>query len=258
MGKPSNAPSQPYDPSYTGLVDYSASTGNLLFRGNLPLLDPSGPPYYYAYDEMNTRMQALTSSILPDFDLTNYTLLDICLLDNQGDLEDLQLVIGNFPGATLPTTQWPPYQYVTPWMPWVTLGSGTVTVSSTGSYPGNVMWWPFEPGDAEQEGSAGFNFSGLVAFANTVVNATPALEAQSVVTYVHCDSGVNRTGAFTVSYLLQYGSSQYSNITTLKDAYTTADQMVWQDQAPNSDYFPMITAFCNQVTPKANCSYTPG
>lgn len=46
MSNPSNQPSQAFNPAFTGLVDYNATSGNFLFRGNLPLLIDS--PYYFA------------------------------------------------------------------------------------------------------------------------------------------------------------------------------------------------------------------
>lgn len=258
--KPTNQPSQQYQPTLTNLVDYNSLTGSFLFRGNLPVLLES--PYYYAYDAMNSQMQQIIGSLPPaakappNFNLQNYNLLNINLLDNQGDYEDWSVVFQNF-GAKVslfPTTDWPPYSYIKPWKPETLLGNGQVIASATNSYNGNMVWWPFEPGFVEFEG--GFLVNDLLTFAHTTLYNQLA---KPTVIYVHCDSGVNRTGTFVVLYLLAYGSSMYGPVSTLEDAYNFADQMVPNNQAPVSTYFPMIQQYCLSMSDSSQlgCNYTP-
>ncbi|MFT6053329.1 MAG: hypothetical protein ACJAS3_000031 [Roseivirga sp.] len=62
----------------------------------------------------------------------------------------------------------------------------------------------------------GFDFSGLVpAIRAALTNQTSSIPGfpsavtsiNNAVVYVHCDSGINRTGAAIISYLMQYGSN---------------------------------------------------
>lgn len=254
-------PSQAYDATYTNIVDYDATTGNLLFRGNLPILPTC--PHLYAYHEMNRRMQQLIANLPPsdnapqNFDLKNYNLLDINLLDNQGDYVDWSLVFAAFGAnrAVFPQSDWPPYENSS-WSPQALLGNDTV-LSASNVHAGNMVWWPFEPDFNESSG--GFQFNELVTFANTQLTTQPAQGANPMVIYVHCDSGVNRTGTFTVSYLLAYGSNISGPCSSLESAYQTADAMVPQNQAPASTYFPMITQYCDSLPNSDNlgCTYQP-
>lgn len=66
--------------------------------------------------------------------------------------------------------------------------------------------------------NTGFNFAGLIpAIRNALTNNTANLPGtlpsgisnsiQNAIIYVHCDSGVNRTGAAVAGYLMQYGTA---------------------------------------------------
>lgn len=79
--------------------------------------------------------------------------------------------------------------------------------------------WPSSPASSILPGddNTGFNFAGLVpaihhALSNQV-NKLPGsfpsgiTSITNAIIYVHCDSGVNRTGAAVAGYLMQYGSN---------------------------------------------------
>lgn len=253
-------PTQSFNSAYTGIVDYNTTTGNLLVRGNLPLYPdmnpppPPAPPYYFAYTELSSAIssllqQAPASGVVPanvaqNFNLSNYQLLVISLLDNQGDANDLEIEVGTFSGdfSTLPT-QWP--TYLSPaWIPTTILGNGSLQtgLTTTQSSGCQLVWWPFDP--LLNELSSGFQFDNLITFANTQLTTQAPSGSTGTVVYVHCDSGVNRTGAFTTAYLLQYGSSLYPSSTTntLSYALITAGTMP-QNQLPDPDLNALLVGY---------------
>jgi len=260
--------SQSFNSPFTGIIDYNATTGNLLVRGNLPLYQPpSTPPappypYYFAYDDLNLAISTLLqqkpantvvpSSVATNFDLADYQLLVISLLDNQSsnDSVDLEIETGNFGAnfSNLPT-QWPTYNPPA-WAPTTILGTGSleIGVSSSGTTVSQssgcqLVWWPFDSGFNEL--SSGFQFDGLVNYASTQLATQAPSGLTGTVIYVHCDSGVNRTGAFTTAYLLQYGSSVYPlppPAPTLTNALITAGNMP-QNSLPDPDFYPMLVGY---------------
>ena len=256
-------PSQSFNSGFTGIVDYNTTTGNLLVRGNLPLYPdmnpppPPAPPYYFAYTELSSAIASLlqqqpASSVVPasvaqNFELSNYQLLVISLLNNKTtDSIDLQIEVGAFGGtfSNLPTT-WPTYDPPTSpaWVPTTIVGSGPLQIGTPTPQSGcQLVWWPFD--SQYNELSSGFQFDGLVTYANAQLATQAPSGSAGTVIYVHCDSGVNRTGTFTTAYLLQYGSSLYTSAdtSTLSNALNTAGTMP-QGLLPDSDFFPMLVGY---------------
>ncbi len=261
---PQITPKDTYLPQYTNIVDYDAATGNLLFRGNCPIRSTS--PYLYAYYDLDQTVTSIVSALatqqpglrLPaDFTLARYNLLDINLLDNQGDVDDWTAVCDSFGVDTASLSQWPPYS-VQPWLPSTLLGNGMVMTDSE-PQPGNMVWWPFEP--EMNQLASGCQFDGLVAYANAQLRTAPPAGSNPTVIYVHCDSGVNRTGTFVAAYLLNYGSSIYPGITTLEEACNNATVPVSGTiQYPaKGGYFSILHSYCKLLGNKETlrCSYDP-
>ena len=201
------------------IVDYDSENNNLLVRGSA------------AFGANNFQISDLVSAIKADeyyksIGITlgsNPMIVDFCLIGyGPSNTKDKNIV-----GAEV---QW--------FDPTRTPPSG----DSPGTYPiciasssGSVMvYWPVlaiggepptTPGGKWDKATAasaeesidasGYNFAGLVpAMFNALSNkpsqiagfpaSTPITNA---VVYVHCDSGVNRTGAAVIAYLMQYGSN---------------------------------------------------
>jgi hypothetical protein len=126
-------------------------------------------------------------------------------------------------------------------------------------------------------GQAGWDFAGLVpavsAALSNQISALPSggngafpasvTSITNSIIYVHCDSGVNRTGAVIVSYLMMYGS----NLTALgitanpaKPYKLATAQTASNLAAPSDDTSPaggndliVAIAYCNYL----NCTTTP-
>jgi hypothetical protein len=124
--------------------------------------------------------------------------------------------------------------------------------------------WPVSPANSIDDGTTQFDFSGLVpAIRSALINDTSLVtnwpeafkSITSAIVYVHCDSGVNRTGAAVAAYLMNYGS----NLTALslasspKSPYTLVKAQTAANLAPPSNDtnppggsdIPVVQAYCN-------------
>ena len=110
---------------------------------------------------------------------------------------------------------------------------------------GSLIWWPFDP-DLNLT-SNGFQFEALLNYANAQLSAAPP----NTVIYVHCDSGVNRTGTFAIGYLMLWGSSLYptmsQNLGDLGLAIVTAPGMS-SAGVPEIDFYPALSGFSQMMS----------
>lgn len=268
----------PFDPTTIGVLDFDSNTKNLLIRGNMPLQGPDDPsPSYFAYGALSDAICPLVNPLVSNFDLKDYYLVDVSLIDNQGDLIDLNAEFAcfsvvpsdvfTFPPRIDWPNAWPPYLEIKNWAPTTQFGT-QVMASSTVSYPGSLIWWPVQSCESSANCesnvvSSGYDFVGLVAQIKTLMNTAGS---SPKLIYIHCNSGVNRTGAANVSYFLTYGSSIYSSgkPMTLKESYEKADSL-GPRQTPGPGDEQLVQAYCNYIssdppatTPTCSqCTYLP-
>lgn len=183
-----------YSPKRTYLVNTVGS--NYLVRGNEPLNEDGT----FAYDAINQKLQTL----IKDFDLTNYKLITISLIDNnpQSERSDLMAEFKAY-GVTNEEfdklfpfhDSWPPvYRKID-----VKKQYGT----SVNGNKGSIIWYPVQ-GCSDENNCAifepsQFDFSGLVDYINSMLTTE-----ENVVIYYHCEHGHDRTSALTGAYMLKY------------------------------------------------------
>jgi len=200
-----NTPKAIYSPKRTYLVD--TVNANFLIRGNEPLNEDGT----FAYDSINEKLQTLITN---GFDLKNYNLITISIIDNnpqseRGDLNDEFLAYGitqeEF-DSTLPFPEtWPPvYRGID-----VKKQYG----NKINSYSGNIIWYPVQGcTDAENcslvEPSQ-FNFSGLIDYIHLMLETE-----KNTVVYYHCEHGHDRTGAVSAGYMLKYMNKSIGDVLT--------------------------------------------
>lgn len=179
-------PDTTYTPKRTFVVQQS--NGNILVRGNLPLNDDGS----FAYSDLNKRLQKLIGN---GFDLTKYSLIDISLIDNQGEKPDLLAEFTAFGVADLIPSDWPP----------VVKGVDIFKQygSSVCGHPGHLMWMPIQGCSDEANCKlvepSQYNFSGIVDQLNTLLTT-----GNGKVIYYHCMNGHDRAGSLTACYMMKH------------------------------------------------------
>jgi len=226
-------PNAIYDPTRTFLV--TASGENFLIRGNEPLNDDGS----FAYDALNTTLQG----ILPaGFDLNNYKLITISLIDNNPASEGGDLAM-EFNGYGFSQDQFDKmFPYPSTWPPYyqnvdVTAQHGTEVCGHKGS----MVWYPVQgctdEANCELVEPSQFNFIGLVEFLNTLL----VTEFNTVV-YYHCEHGHDRTSALTAGYMLKYMGRTLDEV--LNDGPpegAKAFKHAWE-----ADYKPLVEYYYNK------------
>lgn len=171
--------------------------------------------------------------------LSNYHLIDMPIIDNVGERSYWSKEVSSFgiDSDKYPTSYWPPYtqpDYNSKEL----LGSVVTTEGS--SYPGSLVWWPFEGLPAGEDSkvylhSPGWNYAGFVAYVTELLQTKT-----NVAIYVHCMLGADRTGAFHIGYLMKTYGMSLADATTEADASTSAG-------VPNADYARLVAAYATSL-----------
>ena len=183
------SPQETYDPNQTYLVDHVG--GNWLIRGNMPLNDDGT----FAYTALNEKLKTL----LPEgFDLSMMTVIDVSLIDNQGELPSLECEFTSF-GAGTPPTAWQPYPAGI-----LFNGYGDGSVQGDGvSGMGSLLWMPIQgcdEGQCEVQETTLYDFDGVVSYIRGILTSNVSNQLM----YIHCMNGHDRAGSLTCGYQMKY------------------------------------------------------
>lgn len=186
-------PEVTYDPNQTYIVDTDTVGNNFLVRGNLPILADGT----FAYNELNAKLQSLIGDT---FNLSAFTVMDISLIDNQGELPSLECEFDSFQAGAVPTC-WTPYENGILFNGY---GSGSVVGDggSTGGM-GSLMWTPVQGCEPDDQcpliEPSQYDFNGVVTNLKTLMDS-----CDNTVIYIHCMNGHDRAGSLTCGYQMKY------------------------------------------------------
>jgi hypothetical protein len=263
-----------FDPTRVAVVDNDPVTGNILVRGNMPMINSvngqciDADKLKIAYEELN---QALKSKVGGGFDLRNHTLIDITLIDNQSDLDQFDPELRSFGGTPVDLCReaqcadpcWPPSMVCKSWTWGKFWGNGQITTAN-GPAPGNMVWWPLTACDAsdisqcdkgllveENNGVKGWNFSGLV---DSVLKEMKSADKGKKVIFFHCIQGCDRTGALAIGYRLKK-AQQAGLPLTLREARDMGVKEV--NLTPNFGYYQLAAFYCQSLFGKDSPACKP-
>jgi hypothetical protein len=193
-----------FNPARVAIVD--EFDGNLLVRGNLPLVktDPDSE-YHYAWAELKTKMEGK----IPGFKIEDYEIIDFALIDNQvsGKVQMTALIkaLGmEGLGSIHCGDHWYPFQGCD-WEPAEIYWSTAVDKKLAG-----LVWWPVWacpsiPCMGDEIDTAldpkQFNFIDASAFLKELLT-TKSESGKKRLIYFHCVQGTDRTGALHIAYIL--------------------------------------------------------
>ncbi|MFD2643450.1 hypothetical protein [Pseudomonas japonica] len=266
-------------PGSVRVVDYNSYFNNILVRGSSAFgaKTEAGDPFVIAdliaaiKSDENFASTGITLSANP-------MVIDFCLIGfgSEKDQKIVESEIAWFAeGSPTPNGNSGPYPVYfsatnsgvaagTTMMYWPIQALGSSLLQSVGA-----TWNP-SPANSIGPGTSneGFNYSALVpAIWNALQNQTPNLPGvpatlqaiTNAIIYVHCDSGVNRTGAAVAGYLMTFGSNlaaldlPASNGVpcTLAKAQAAAGRAApSNDSPPGGVDIPVTQAYCNYIYTK--------
>lgn len=250
------------------VVDQHDGTGNILVRGSMPIHSAGGEADYekrkFTYDDLNKGIQ----SKIPGFNLSDYQLIDISLIDDQHagldtfipEVKSFGLTVCDFNGGNENRACWPPKPDCSPTWEWGKLwGSGKVETEPEPMPEGNFVWWPISACDGggslnnpscnipvtELLTEERWNFSGLVDFLIGQMKEK-AEASKPKILYIHCSWGKDRTGALSAGYLLKKAKEENETL-TLKQAIQRGKDAV--NLVPNDGYLRLTVVYCNTIFP---------
>jgi hypothetical protein len=258
-------------------VDRHGGTGNILVRGNMPIHTFGGEVDYdsrkLTYDELNNGLK----SKIPGFDLEDYQLIEISLIDDQHAgldtfipaVKSFGLTVCDFNDGRQNRACWPPKSDCSADWEWGKLwGTGWVETQPEPKPEGHFVWWPISACDGagdinhpacsipvgELLTEARWNFSGLVDFLIEQMK-TAGPSAKKKVLYFHCSWGKDRTGSLAAAYLLKKAKNDNDPL-TLDQAIQAGKAAV--NLVPNEGYLRLAVVYCKELFPgdPGRCHYT--
>lgn len=203
-----------FDPDRVAIVD-STTAGNILVRGNLPMITNSGPKTclpvsqrYFAFDELNNELKKRLGD---GFDLNTYEIIVMTLIDNESDLNQFTAELHSF--GLMPQDIYDAEGCSTPYKPIVDFCSswtpsthfGTTLTTEGVSHTANIIWWPiYACGSCDTNYPRGLDKYKLIdqpTYLKTLLNGTSPSGKPRLI-YFHCMQGTDRTGALHALYLM--------------------------------------------------------
>ena len=220
-------------PDRIAIVDQTAA-GNILVRGNLPMITNSGPDTclpvsrrYFAFNELNSELKKRLGD---GFDLNTYEIIIMTLIDNASDIEMFTAELQSF-GLTpqdiydadgCSTPYKPIVDFCSSWTPSTHFGTALTTEGS--SHTANIIWWPIYACGSENcsddylRGLDKYKLIDQPAYLKTQLNGISS-SGKPCLIYFHCMQGTDRTGALHALYLM----GENPNL-TLPMAFETAEK----------------------------------
>jgi hypothetical protein len=235
-----------FEPEKLAIVDENISYGNLLIRGNFPL--NCDTPRAFAYNQLEEKMKQLKGS---SFNLADYEIILVSLINNAGNLNDLRAeenVFGLNPDSIncqneysdgtpelyrcLDKYRTTPYQNINP-----------------NHAPHQFYWWPLWICGADNcttlDTYSACKFKDISENFNTLLNTEPPYSTgkKKRLIYFHCEHGCDRTGAVHAAYLMF--KDRNSKLLNLQKAIDKAGEAIPQgNSCMKGGYVALLRKFC--------------
>jgi hypothetical protein len=239
-----------FDPARVALVDENTLHGNLLVRGNFPLSCDN--PRSFAFAKLNTRLKQLKGS---SFDLNEYEIIIVALINNAGNLEDLkseEAIFGLNPVSDIHCQN--------------DHGDGTPSLyTCLDNYraapylakdpswqPQKFYWWPLwicgADGCTTLDTYSACKLQDLPKHMNDLMNAAPPYTGGKTrrLIYFHCEHGCDRTGTVHAAYAMF--KDKDTKLLTLQKAVDLANASISQENNCMKDgYIAMARKYCQYI-----------
>lgn len=248
-----------FDQARTAVVDENTDYGNLLVRGNFPL--DCNTPRSFAYDDLNTKLKQIKG---PSFNLNEYEIVLVSLINNAGNLEDLkteEIIFGLKPDTDIKCQN--DYSDGTPAL-YECLDSyrcKSYSASTPTQQPQNFYWWPLwicgADGCTTLDTYAYSKLQDLPKKMNDLINTVPPYAGGKTrrLVYFHCEHGCDRTGTVHAAYMMF--KDKETKALSLQKAVELANAAILQEgNCMKEGYLALARKYCFYIygTGNAKCN----
>jgi len=245
-----NACRTTFDQARTAVVDENTGFGNLLIRGNFPLNCNS--PRAFAFNDLNMKLKQIKSA---SFNLNDYEIIIVALINNAGNLDDLkseEAIFGLNPDADIHCQS--DYSDGTPALYNCLDGRRTTSYSAANpsQQPQKFYWWPLwicgADGCTTLDTYAYCKLRDLPKQMNDLINEAPPYSGGKTkrLVYFHCEHGCDRTGTVHAAYIMF--KDKDAKALTLQKAVDLANGSIGQeDNCMKEGYLALARKYCQYI-----------
>lgn len=245
-----NACRTTFDQARTAVVDENVGFGNLLVRGNFPLNCAS--PRAFAFNDLHTKLKQIKGA---SFNLNDYEIILVALINNAGNLDDLkseETIFGLDPNTDINCQN--NYSDGTPALYNCLDNHRTTPYSAANPFqqPQKFYWWPLwicgADGCTTLDTYGYCKMQDLPRQIHDLINTAPPYNGGKTrrLVYFHCEHGCDRTGTIHAAYIMF--KDKDTKALTLQKAVDLANASIRQeDNCMKGGYLALAGKYCQYI-----------
>jgi hypothetical protein len=239
-----------YNQARTAVIDENTGFGNLLVRGNFPL--DCNSPRAFPFDELSTRLKQIKGT---SFNLNEYEIILVSLINNAGNLDDLkaeETIFGLNPDTDIKCQS--DYKDGTPGLYECLDAYRALPYSALAptQQPQKLYWWPLwicgADGCTTLDTYSYSKLQDLPLLMHDLINTAPPYAGGKTkrLVYFNCEHGCDRTGTVHAAYMMF--KDKETKTLTLQQAVDLANAAINQeDNCMKDGYLALARKYCAYI-----------